>query len=457
MRNKYLLFAMLFFIILTIFSLNIPFFWDGTFFSQIALNIFERGFSHIIDTDQPDTGGFPMYSLYMAAVWKLFGKSLAISHLALLPFLCGICNEYFKLAKRFLESRYIPVAFLFLISEPVLVTQSVLMGYDILMVFFFLFALNALLNNKSLLFSIALALLCLSSMRGIFAGISLLIIDFLINRKQNLILKKYVPALSTIFIWAFIHHSLSGWYFFSPQRESTHEALLPLLSIFRQIVFILWKVCDEGHIALWLFILIVFIIRKPKDTQTILLRKLLMIPLITLMLAMSLFANPVGPKYFIIIFLLLNIFCAYMLQLIISDKLRTGISTILIIFLVSGNFWMYPERFGNTWDSSLKVLPYFHLKGEMDDYVSSEHINPALVGTQFPLIADEKISYLNENKVPYTNVWSGPVSDYQYFLQTNVINTDIPSQIEDVKAHWTLLKRIKSGQVYMELYKNAEH
>src|SRR6218665_1366427 len=151
-RNNYLLLAFVFFSLLTVFSLSIPFFWDGTFFSEIAVNLFDKGLLHLSDTSHPDTGGFPLYSLYMATVWKISGKSLAVSHFAILPFLFGILVQYYKLCKRFLNPSVIPAALLLLICEPVFITQSILMGYDILMVYFFMLALNALLAERKLLF-----------------------------------------------------------------------------------------------------------------------------------------------------------------------------------------------------------------------------------------------------------------------------------------------------------------
>src|SRR5688572_27519765 len=144
MRNKYLLFTFLFFILLTVFSLNIPFFWDGTFFSETALS-FYRGFRGLIPPSNTDTGGFPLYPLYHAVAWKLFGKSLIVSHLIMLPLILGAVYEYYKLAKRFLNEKMLPWAMLLLICEPVFTTQSILMGYDVMIAWFFLMALNALL------------------------------------------------------------------------------------------------------------------------------------------------------------------------------------------------------------------------------------------------------------------------------------------------------------------------
>jgi hypothetical protein len=132
---------------------------------------------------------------------------------------------------------------------------------------------------------------------------------------------------------------------------------------------------------------------------------------------------------------------------------RNGLIILICVSLISGNFWLYPERLGNGWDSSLKVIPYFHLKEEMDEFIKEEKIDIKQIGTQFPLIADKKYSHLIDSSYFYNNVWSGPINKYNYFLFTNVINSDISNQIEETKHTWKLIKSLKSGQVYINLYK----
>lgn len=454
-RNNYLLLAFVFFSLLTVFSVHIPFFWDGTFFSEIAVNLFDKGLFHLIDTSHPDTGGFPLYSLYLAAAWKIFGKSLAVSHWVILPFLFGILVQYHQLCKRFLNPAVIPAALLLLICEPVFITQSILMGYDILMVYFFMLALNALLADRKILFSTALTLLCMSSIRGMMLGFSLLLIDCFIYKKINFgMIKKYIPAAVIVMLWMFYHHRETGWFFFSPDRENTHEALLTGGMMLKQIAYMTWKLIDFGRITLWLFAVIlgIYMYRKNKNAELLSLFKIVLIPLIVLIVCMAPFGNPAGHKYFIAVFLVLNVAVCYLLQALVNKQSRNILVFAFLLSLISGNFILYPERYGNGWDSSLKVLPYFQLRNEMDAFIAAQKISPAEVGTQYPLIADKRFSHLTEESIQYNNVWSGPIGNYDYFLFTNVINTDIPEQVEKVKKEWVLLKHIESGQIYIELY-----
>ncbi len=485
MQNKIVLsFTFLFFILVTIFSLPIPFFWDGTFFSEAALYFFENNSSNFIPSQQVDTGGFPLYSTYLALAWKVFNKSLFVSHLALLPFLIGIVIEYFKLAKRFLNPRALLFAMMLLIFEPTFITQSILMGYDLLMIYFFLLSLNALIKKtfhtkaplaffqkegrgvssikiifQHKIYTLALIFLCLSSVRGSILGVSLFILDVVLNysssKKIKTLLLSYAVPFTILLLWAFYHYYKTGWYLFSPLRENSHETTVSVTMMFRQLFFITWKIIDFGRITLWLFLIsaALYFHKKQTNHQLKTILKVIFIPLLTLSLFMIPLANPIGHKYFITIFLCLNIGVCFLIQQLPAPKTQLIFILIFFLSLLSGNFWLYPEKYGNGWDSSLKVLPYFQLKNQMDEFIKTQKINPEQIGTQFPLIADKKFSHLSDTSFHYKNVWRGPISTYPYFLFSNVINSDIPNQIENTKNTWQLIKSIKSGEIYIHLYK----
>ncbi len=460
MRNTYFLFPLLlFFTILTILNLNIPFFWDGTFFSELSVYFFENGYTNFIPPQEIDNGGIHLYSIYLTLIWNFFGKKLAVSHLALLPFILGIAFEYFKLAKRFLKDSAISLSLILLIAEPSFITQTILMGYDIFLIYFFFLSLNALLSNKNSFYKFSILLLCCCNIRGIILFTALFFIELVINysSKKKINYWNYVFAFVMIGAWGIFHFQKTGWFFFSPVRENTHESFLPINKMFNQFIFICWKIVDFGRITLWLFLLVVGIVfyRKLKNQELLILLKILFIPLIILSLFMIPIANPIGHKYFIVIYLCLNIVVCYLVQLFLKTKFQILVSILFIVSLISGNFYLYPEKYGNGWDSSLKIMPYFELKNKMDAYILGAHINPNEVGTQYPLIADKRFSHLVDEPYKYQNVWSGPLTNFKYILQTNVINTDIIEQFESVKKDWKLLKMYKSGQVYISLYQNT--
>jgi hypothetical protein len=452
LRNKALLAAIFYFIVITVLSIRIPFFWDGTFFSASAVTFYENGWNGLLPATELDTGGFPLYSSCLCLCWKVFGKSLTVSHLAMLPFIISIVILYYRLASKFLEKKFLAFAMLLLVLEPALNTQSILMGYDILMVCFFLLAANMLLEQKRNYYAVALVLLSCSSMRGLALCAALFVIDLLLNKSGAL--KKliaYLPLIFSLTLWNAYHYNQCGWILFSPEREGSHESVVSLPQMGRQFLYFFWKLADNGKIFFWIFCLIAFLKIRGRLSKSAL-SLFLFIPAIALLLLMVPLGNPIGHKYFIVVFLMLNIFCCVLLERLNYSKTNL-VFGFLALMLFCGNFWIYPSRYGNSWDSSLKVLPVFSLQERMDNYISEAGIDPKKVGTQFPFISDPKYSCL-KNGTAYTNVWQGPLENFEYFLNSNVINTDIPDQIETMEKSWILLKRFSSGQVWISLYKN---
>lgn len=465
-KSNYILwFSFAVVILISFLSADVPFFWDGTFFSEIATGFYDGKFGPLDCPHNLDNVTFPLYSTYLYFTWKLFSKSLFISHLAMLPFLFGICYEFFKLSNKFLNERFTFFAMILLLLEPSFMTQGIIMGYDIILLYLFLLALNLLINNKNLFYSLIIPLVALYSIRGLFLVLSLSLIQFIFLYPGHkfksffIVLKQHLFCLVLIVMWFCYHKTQTGWLIISPIHEGTDEQLLSFPMMLKQIAFIIWKLVDFGRFFLWIALTggIVIVIRKKnltREFKTILL--IVFIPLIITALFMIPFSNPAGHRYFLFTFLTLIIGVCYVMQQINSRNLQYLLFAFFSISLITGNFWLYPERFGNGWDSSLKVLPYFELREQMDQFIIENKIEPARVGTQYPLIADKRFSYLAEAPFAYTNVWRGPISNYPYFLQSNVINTDIPEQIEDVKKHWILVKELKSGMVYLRLYKNPD-
>jgi hypothetical protein len=465
-KSKYILYLSFAVVILmSFFFSSVPFFWDGTFFSEIAIGFYEGKYGAFDFPENLDNVTFPFYSTYLFFAWTIFSKSLLVSHLAMLPFLLGICYEFYKLAGRFLNDRLVSFAMILLLLEPTFMTQGIIMGYDIILVYLFLLAVNLMLNDKQKFYSIIIPIIALYSIRGLFLALSLSAIQFMFLYPEHklksflIVLKHHIFCIILVIAWFSYHKIKTGWFIISPIHENTDEQLLLFSMMVRQAFFIAWKAADFGRIVLWLVIISGSIIAFKKRQDQPELRALLIIifiPLVISSLLMIPFSNPIGHRYFMFSFITLIIGACYILQEMFSVKKQTLLIFTFFISMATGNFWLYPERFGNGWDASLKVIPYFQLKEQMDGYIIQNKISPFEVGTQYPLIADKRLSHLSETSFAYTNVWRGPLSNYSYYLQSNVINTDISEQTEEVKKTWILVNKLEAGQVYISLYQNPE-
>lgn len=456
-QNKVLLIFFVLVILLTIYSLTIPFFWDSAFFSALSVHFYNVGYSGFLAPESLDTGGFPLYSAYLTLTWKLFGKSLVASHLALLPFLFGIVYEFYKLCKRYLNEKTIGWALLIFFVDPVFLTQSALMGYDIVILYFFLLSLNALQQNKNLLYSIAILLLCLISIRGMMLASALFLIDLIHSKKIDPgKIKNYAPTILVLSIWFISHKLRKGWFLFSPFRENDAEGFADIGMIFRQLMYVVWKNLDLGRATLWLIVLFFtgIYIKKEKTAHQKELFSLLFVPLIVLSCFMILIENPIGHKYFLVVNTMLVISACYFIQEIQFKGSRTFVYSLLIACLLAGNFIVYPQRYGNAWDSSLKILPYFKMESEMRNYIESKKIQGLGIATQFPLTIGTHATHLSENPVWFTDIENDDINRFPYFLYSNIINTGRMEDLEKVKQTWIPEKELKSGLIELTLYKN---
>jgi hypothetical protein len=398
--------------------------------------------------------------------WKFFGKTLLVSHLAVLPFLLGIAWEYYKLAKKFLPAYLIPFALLLLISEPTVTSQSIFMSYDISKAYFFLLALNALMQKEKILFLISIGLLSLCSIRGIFLSGSIFLIHIFLSKqnKHRYFVKEilwYLPAIALMLAWSAYHYYKTGWWFFSSAESYLGERnFLPPAQILRQIFALFWHLFDFGRIFIWLLIIVaIFYLRKPtiQDEKLRTLFLITTIPLAIFIITICPFSIPVGHKYFIVLFILTLILVLYLLDKIWSN--RKTIYAVALFFsaaLITGNFWIYGNDLSNGWDSSLKSLPYFKLRDEMVQFVNQKKINPADVGTKFPLYHNLKYADLKPYDFSFADLYGCSLERFRYVLLSNISNQFTLTEKKKLDNNWILVKEYKSGQVYLKLYQNPD-
>jgi hypothetical protein len=440
---------------------KIPLFWDMSYISEVASHILDARFSQIIFPEF-DNGTPPLYSLYLAFAWLVFGKSLIVAHLAAIPLVIVILWQFQKILDRFAEKRFHTLAFILLIAEPCFITQSILAGYDLAICGLFLLGLNSILSKKIKWKYVAFIFLPLLSSRAFSYVFALFVIEIIVEWR-NLKFKNFISLLLPYFVsaavfcsWNFYHHSETSWFFVSAGRENLQETG-DFFWLIRNFVFIVWKIVDSGRILLFLLIALLFAnayIKKSKEIKEFRMFALILCtPIATYIVFFLPFHFPVAQRYFLIVYIL-AIAGLFMLLKTQTRKNSTIIWLIVLISLLGGNYWLYPERYGNAWDSSLKVLPYFKIENEMHDYVVKEKIDPSTIAVQFPMNFNRKYTYLEEQTFAYTDIDSKPLSKHSLVILSNISNSISPSYREELNKKWVLLKQFQSGMVYIKLFKN---
>jgi hypothetical protein len=122
--------------------------------------------------------------------------------------------------------------------------------------------------------------------------------------------------------------------------------------------------------------------------------------------------------------------------------------------VVSGYFWIYPDRIAQGWDATPAHWSFYKVRKEMLSYLSEKSIPVDRVGSYFPNIASFKYIDLSPEDLSFSEANIG--SD-DYILFSNVFN--VPDEIQDdllIHEKWNCLHKIKKRGVYMILYQRRK-
>jgi len=123
----------------------------------------------------------------------------------------------------------------------------------------------------------------------------------------------------------------------------------------------------------------------------------------------------------------------------------------LIVLLFSGNFWIYPEKLAQSWDSSLSNLAYFDLRNQTIKYFVDKNVDLELVGVGFPMYHLFEYVDLNSNDKRHFN--SLDYKKNKWIVYSNVFNSS-DKDIEQLK-NMTFICEFRRANVFMRIYKNS--
>src|SRR5512133_1184995 len=144
-----------FFILFSFITLKLPFFWDkDILFPRLAHWRPSHHYSPVLP-DSLDPGYPPVLAWLLAVAWNIFGTSLPVMHLLMLPFTLGIIWQSHLLLRQYIPVKTIPLALVILLADPTFLAQTVVYSTDLVMLFFMLLALNSVLLNRKWILAIA--------------------------------------------------------------------------------------------------------------------------------------------------------------------------------------------------------------------------------------------------------------------------------------------------------------
>ena len=438
-----------------------PLFWDTIYYSgYMSLWYYATNFSTPF---LPDTSGlYPFHAMYIALCMKLFGKSLFIAHLAMLPVLLTLLYQLYVLTKRFIP-QYTSIVLVCLLADPALASQSILVSPDLTLVCFYLLCLNAILDKKYWLLALCLPILAILHIRGTIAvialGLTQMVFLYFFERDRNLrsylnAIACYLPSVLIVIAWQYVQFVEKGWWIHGPDHIREIEGLSSLIF---NLLIIGKNFLDTGRIIIWLILIpmVIYYFRNVKtDRQFQLLIICFAIPLVVFSgFMVVVIERMIGHRYYMVCYVLVTLIACYAILNWMDKSKKLFFTIIITLVLISGNFWVWPDHVSKGWDSTLAHIPYFKLKMKMVEYIKANNIDPHTIGTGFPDHKEERLSMLN-NSDWHMEPLNSDFNKNQYIYQSNVHNDFSDGKLAQLKRNWILIKEFKSGQVYVRLYKN---
>lgn len=440
------------------------FFWDTVQLgSRHAGFFYDNNFSSIILPDEIDSGHIPAFGCYIALLWKLFGKTLFVSHLAILPFVIGIFWQTYVLVKKFIPKEYTSISTLLVLLTPTLLGQITLVSPDVPMAFLFLLGVNSVLHNKKIQLSIAITFLFLISMRGMMVSVCLFFLDVSVNgllSKNATVLFKnllkrspiYIPAILIFVAFNGYHYAVKGWigYHADSPWASAFERV-DFSGFLKNVAVLVWRLFDYGKIGIF-FVAFTLLLkyRKQNFTQKKTTTLLTFLGILTLFLTANMLwaKNLSAHRYLLPVFVILSLSVAHLLFLgHVKKSLRKGLIVLWLLSILSGNFWVYPPRISQGWDATIAHLPYYELRKNAIAYLDKNGIEINNVASFFPNLARFKYIDLTDD----TRSFQRFEYLHEYVLYSNVYNIS-DEHLQRINQDYELVKEFTKHRVYIKIY-----
>ncbi len=443
-----------------------PFFWDTIQLgSRHAHWYFENDFRNLLLPDEIDSGHPPAFGMYLALLWKVFGKSLAVSHFAMLPFLMGIVLLLFRIGDFFGGRENSWMLALLAVADPVLAGQAVLVSPDVVLACFFLLGLYGILCRKPGAQALGGMGLAAISTRGMMVVVALYFFGLILNWKKSWLLPfrqalPYVPGGLLALAFLGYHYQQKGWIGY-------HEAMpwapgferAGLGGLVKNTAILAWRLLDFGRLFVWLPLGWLAYLQwkgRPVSWNEKIRQAfwLLAICLPLLSITFLAYRGLHGHRYLLPAFLALTLLLYTLLvHTPCPARIRRALFAAAFAGLLTGNLWVYPDTVSQGWDSTLAHLPYYSLRRQALDYLEEQNIPLESVGTAFPEIGPLKFKELSGEERGMRE--KGLARDTIIFY-SNVMNDFSDAELWRLREEWTVLRSWKKGGVRVTLYLRPE-
>ena len=441
---------------------RLPFFWDGTMLgSKLATWFYTQSSFSLFPPNEINPGHPPFFGLYLAGWWKLFGRNLLVSHLAMLPFVLLILWRMFQLTTFFFEGMWKSIAVMAMASCGPLLGHFYQISPDVVLVALYLSAVISALHQKTTEMAIWLLFCATISTRGILVAESLAIGFWLFTwyhqkRFWNpFLLACFPPAIFGAIYYA-LHYQAMGWAIYNPEGEwAPLYQNVDLQGFVHNVAALGLRLIDTGMVAFWgVFVLLSIRLGiKPFKADKVLQLLLLLVIMPILFIAISQLpkANSIGTRYLLPGLVFLPLLVVYMIQRYF--QMKPFFVWMICWVSISGQWWIYPDGIAKNWDCILSHIPYHRQIKGIQQYLKRQNIPFSDVGTDFPLL-DTPDDYTLKGSTT-ENFSLKDFNGSRFLLYTNISNGFTDEEL-DIISTWKPIYSTHSGGVKMALYKNPK-
>jgi hypothetical protein len=450
-------------VLIVLLSLSTGIFWDNVAqIYKLADWLQQHNLFNWIVPNNLDPGIPLTIPFIHALAWTILGKSLLVSHFLMLPFIFGLLWQIYRLVNYFfVECQYKWWVYAMVISDASLCAIFVLINFEVIQYFLFLGAINAVIRRNKPYLTIFLLFLSFISLRSMMLCGSVFIFEYglmalnLIDRKSLYKIKTLqpyligsIPAL-TFLIW---HYHTKGWVFGNDDSPwASCGTLVNFQGFARNIIVLIHRLIDFGRIYIWAGLIAILWINRHKtqwiDSKFKILI-LLWISSISILGGTSLFLNnPMGHRYFIANYIVLAVIFSYLINMFATHK--KAWFSIIIVCLISGNLWIYPQGIAQGWDASLASLPYYNLRRTMIEKMDSLNIPIEKTASFFPNTSTIESVDLNGDLRSFTN-FDGT---NQYVFMSRVYNLSDDDYIL-LERNYTPIEELYCRRINVVLYQH---
>ncbi len=461
--------------VLFLFSSEYVYFWDNIQqTSKEAYWFYNNNFSSLLLPDFSDgseivgTGYHPpLMGIITALLWNIFGMHLWVSHFFIVLWAFVLAWQTYKLMQILFPENIAAFVLPLLLLDSTVLAQIAMASPDIVLLTALVASIRYIMKGNKWLLAISLLFLVLINGRGMFTGAFVFIfyLFFLfIVQSEKITLKKladsllpFLPAflmMVAYLVYYFIHR---GWFFSNPDSPWAEGWLPPtgIKSIAKNILAFFLRLAENGRVFIYatgLFALYKLWKSGKLKKQLHSINGALLLFVFLLFALFFYFAVTtrivIVSRYYMGLFLVFSIVTFRILAMLFTARLVKKIAIVSLVFLLSGNFWIYPDKISKAWDATLAHLPWYELRKNCFEYMHDNHFDFSKVSGGFCLSGNQRYIDLKNRDLHISNN-----TNEQFFIYSNISNLD-DEFIEELQfsGKWKEIKTFKKGFVEIVIF-----